>query len=315
MFCIIPMKNFKIVFLNIAFLLFFASCDKSDPPAYQVEAEAKTILDVAYGSDPKQKMDIYLPANRTSNTGIIILVHGGSFIGGDKNEFNAQAKYLATSGYAVLNVNYRLVNGLGLSPQSVPVRLESEVKVKDQVSDMSSIVDYAIANAKGWVTNADRIVMIGHSAGASLSLLYSYDQRNMNKVKAVSNLAGPLDFVFSNIPNWQFFPRFLFEAGYRYTGYEISLENEAYYKEISALSVANAQRKIPTLNVLPENNDLQGLPKQDITTYNAFRARLNELNVPNQFFYVVGANHFFSQTGKWQQVLDASVLYFNTTLD
>ena len=309
------MKNFKIVFLNIAFLLFFVSCDKNDPPAYQVEAEAKTMLDVAYGSDPKQKMDVYLPANRTSNTGIIILVHGGSFISGDKNEFNIQAKYLASSGYAVLNVNYRLVNGLGLSPQSVPLRLDSEVKVKDQVTDMSAIVDYAIANAKGWVTNANRIVMIGHSAGGSLSLLYSYDQRNDNKVKAVSNLAGPLDFVFSNIPNWQLLPPLIFEAGFRYTGYDISLENELYYKEISALSVANAERRIPTLNVLPENNDLQGLPKQDITIYNAFKDRLNELKVPNQFFYVVGANHFFTQTGKWQQVLDASVLYFNTALD
>ncbi|RZL36006.1 MAG: alpha/beta hydrolase [Pedobacter sp.] len=309
------MKNFKVVFLNIILLLFFASCDKNDQPAYQVEAQEKTILDVAYGSDAKHKMDVYLPANRTSNTGIIILVHGGSFIGGDKSEFTTQAKYLATKGYAVLNVNYRLVNGTGLSTQAVPVRLESEVKVKDQVTDMSSIVDYAMANAKEWVSNADRIVMIGHSAGASLSLLYSYDKRNINKVKAVSNLAGPLDFVFSNIPNWQFLPPFLFELGYRYTGYEVSLENEAYYKEISALSVANADRKIPTLNVLPENNDLQGLPKQDITTYSAFRARLNELKVPNQFFYVVGANHFFSQTGKWQEVLDASVLYFNTTLD
>lgn len=309
------MRNFKVVFLNIILLLFFISCDKNDQPAYQVEAQAKTMLDVAYGSDAKQKMDVYLPANRTSNTGIIILVHGGSFIGGDKSEFTSQAKYLATKGYAVLNVNYRLVNGTGLSTQAMPVRLESEVKVKDQVTDMSSIVDYAMTNAKEWVSNADRIVMIGHSTGASLSLLYSYDKRNINKIKAVSNLAGPLDFVFSNIPNWQFLPPLLFEAGYRYTGYEISLENEAYYKEISALSVANADRKIPTLNVLPENNDLQGLPKQDITTYNTFRARLNELKVPNQFFYVVGANHFFSQTGKWQQVLDASVLYFNTTLD
>lgn len=78
-------------------------------------------------------------------------------------------------------------------------------------------------------------------------------------------------------------PPFLFEAGYRYTGYEMSLENEANYKEISALNAANADRKIPTLNVLPENKDLQGLPKQDITTYNAFRARLNKLNVPNLF--------------------------------
>lgn len=310
------MKNYlKFIWFSLALVLVFTGCEKSDPPAYKVEAEAKTMLDVAYGTDAKQTMDVYLPANRTSNTGIIILVHGGSFIGGDKAEFNSQAKYLATSGYAVLNVNYRLVNGAGLLTQTTPPRIESNIKIKDQVTDMNTIVDYAIANAKEWVANADRIVMVGHSAGGSLSLLYSYDQRNNNKVKAVSNLAGALDLVFTNIPNWQFYPPALFEAGYRYTGFEIKTENETYYKEISALSVANTDRKVPTLNVLPENNDLQGLPKQDLATYNIFRARLNELKVPNEFYYVVGANHFFSQTGKWQQVLDASVFYFNTTLD
>ena len=305
----------KIILFSAAMLLVIVGCKKNDPPAYQMEAEAKTMLNVAYGNDSKQKMDVYLPPNRTSNTGIIILVHGGSFIGGDKNELATQARYLAISGYAVINVNYRLVDGTGLLTQQNPSRIESTVKIKDQVTDISSIVDYAIANAKDWVVNSDRIVLIGHSAGASLALLYSYDLRNDNKVKAVSNLAGALDLVFTNIPNWQFFSPALFEAGYRYTGFELAVANEQQYKDISALNVANADRKIPTLNVLPSNNDIQGLPKQDITTYNAFTAKLNELKVPNQFFYVSGADHNFSQDGKWQEVLVASLDFFNTALD
>ena len=310
------MKNFtKFIFANVVVLLLFSGCEKSEEPAYQIEATAKTMLDVAYGTDSKQKMDVYLPANRTSNTGIIVLVHGGSFIGGDKSELTTQAKYLATSGYAVINVNYRLVDGTGLLTQQNPTRIESAVKVKDQVTDVNAIVDYAIAHAKEWVTNADRIVLIGHSAGASLSLLYSYDQKNTQKVKAVANLAGALDLVFTNIPNWQFYPPALFEAGYRYTGFELAVANEQEYKNISALSVANADRKVPTFNVLPSNNDIQGLPKQDIVTYNAFTAKLNELKVPNQFFYMAGTDHNFSQSGKWQLALDASVKYFNLALD
>ena len=308
-------KTLKFIIVCFAAVLLFASCDKSEIPAYQIEANAKTMLDVAYGTDAKQKMDVYLPANRTSNTGIIILVHGGSFIGGDKTELTTQAKYLATSGYAVLNVNYRLVDGTGLLTQANPPRIESAVKVKDQVTDIATVVDFAMSNAKEWVTNADRIVLIGHSAGGSLSLLYSYDQRNTKKVKAVANLAGALDLVFSNIPNWQFLPPALFEAGYRYTGFEVALANEQKYKEISALSVANADRNVPTFNVLPQNNDVLGLPRQDITTYNAFTARLNELKITNQFYFVNGANHFLTQAGKWQEVLDASVSYINKTLD
>lgn len=305
----------KHIILSVVLLVLFAGCEKKDVPAYQIEASAKTLLDVAYGTDAKQKIDVYLPANRTSNTGIIILVHGGSFIGGDKAEMSVQAKYLTTVGYAVINVNYRLVNGSELLTQANPSRIESTVKVKDQVTDMSAIVDFVIANANEWVVNENRIVMIGHSAGGSLALLYSYDKRNTKKVKAVSNLAGALDLVFSNIPNWQFLPPALLEAGYRYTGFEVALPNEQYYVAISALSVANADRKIPTLNVLPQNNDIQGLPKQDMATYNAFTTRLNELKVPNQFYFVTGANHYFSQPGKWQEVLDASMLYFNKTLD
>ncbi|RZL50015.1 MAG: alpha/beta hydrolase [Pedobacter sp.] len=316
MLSIISMKSIsKSVACIVLVVMLFAGCDKTETTAYQVEANAKTILDVAYGADAKQKIDVFLPANRTSNTGIIIFIHGGSFIGGDKSELKAQAEYLSTSGYAVINVNYRLVDGTGLLTQINPPRVESAIKIKDQVTDMSTIVDYAIAHAKEWVVNADRIVMVGHSAGGSLALLYSYDKRNSNKVKAVSNLAGALDLVFSDIPNWQFLPKSLFEAGYRYTGYEVALANEQFYKDVSVQYVANADHKIPTLNVFPQNNVLPGLPKQEISVYNKFTARLNELKVPNEFYYVVGSDHFFSQTGKWQLVLTKSLSFFNLTLD
>ncbi|TKC04758.1 alpha/beta hydrolase [Pedobacter polaris] len=303
----------KFIILSVVVLMLLAGCEKSTAPSYKIEAEAKTLLDVAYGTESKQKMDVYLPANRTSNTGIIIFVHGGSFIGGDKADIQSQAKYLAGSGYAVLNVNYRLVDGTGLM-QTNPARIESAIKVKDQITDMNTIIDYAIAHAKEWVVNADRIVMVGHSAGGSLALLYSYDKRN-TKVKAVSNLAGAIDLVFSNIPNWQFLPPALLEAGYRFTGFEVALENEQYYKNISALSVANTTQKIPTLNVFPQNNNVQGLPRQDIVTYHTFTAKLNELKVPNEFYFVEGSDHYFSQNGKWQLVLAKSISFFNTTLD
>ena len=79
--------------------------------------------------------------------------------------------------------------------------------------------------------------------------------------------------------------------------------------------MANANRKVPTFNVLPQNNDVLGLPRQDIATYNAFTAKLNDLKITNQFYFVNGANHYFTQTGKWQEVLDASVSYINKTLD
>jgi acetyl esterase/lipase len=122
-------KQGKIVGVGLIILLFFATCRKDETPLFQTAAKAETLLDVSYGSDPMQKMDVYLPINRTSNTNVIIFIHGGSFIGGDKSEFNSQAKYLAARGYAVLNVNYRLVNATGLN-DIPPLHQLSAVKLK-----------------------------------------------------------------------------------------------------------------------------------------------------------------------------------------
>lgn len=295
----------------VAVVLFFlSSCKKSVEPSWQSETEKAEISDVAYGSDPKQTMDVYLPPNRTTNTGVIILVHGGSFIGGDKKELTSQAKYLAASGYAVLNVNYRLVNSAEL--YSVPRQKQiSNIKISDQVTDMALAVEFALSNAKEWVVSRSRVAMVGHSAGATLSLLYAYNDINTNKVKAVSNLAGALDLVFTNVPNWESYPPYLFEAGLRFTGAEVSLESKTAYENISPLFVANDKRPVPTLNVFPQNNDVAGLPKQDLTTFRNFTDKLNDLKIPNEFVFVAGANHVFSKTSDWQLILDKSVNFFN----
>lgn len=308
-------RSLMIIGMGLIGLMLFTKCEKSDPPSFQVAAEAKVYLDVAYGSNAKQTMDIYLPPNRTTNTGIIVFVHGGSFIGGDKSEFTAHAKYLASSGFAVLNINYRLVDATGLFNQPLPVHLESQVKIKDQVADVGTAVDYALAHAKEWVVSGSRLAIVGHSAGATLGLLYGYDARNTNKVKAMANVAGALDILFTNLPNWEQLPPYILEAGYRYTGNEVADANENAFKTISPLYVANATRKIPTLNVFPEHNDVAGLPKQDYNTYLTFAAKLNELKVPTELMFVAGANHEFSQDGKWLMVLDKTCNYLNKNME
>lgn len=294
-------------------LVLFTKCEKSDPPSFQVAAEAKTYLDLAYGNDPLQKMDVYLPPNRTSNTGVIVLVHGGSFVAGDKAEFTPISKYLAASGFAVLNINYRLVDGTGLyGPR--PMRVESNIKIKDQVTDVGAAVDYALAHANQWVASPSRLAVVGHSAGGTLGLLYGYSTKNTNKAKAIANIAGALDITFTNFPNWELLPPYILEAGHRYTGFEVSVENEEHFKAISPLYVANDKKAIPTLNVFPQNNDVAGLPKQDFNTYRSFTDQLNSLKVPNELMFVAGADHEFTQEGKWALVLDKTCSYLNKNM-
>lgn len=299
--------------LGLMVLMLF-SCEKRAEVSYQTKKEAEMFLDLSYGADPKQVMDVYLPPNRTSNMATIILLHGGSFIGGDKSQYTNAAKYLASSGFAVLNVNYRLVDATGVYNLPNPLHKESTVKLKDQVADVSASIDFAIAHAKQWVVSGNRISIAGHSAGATLGLLYAYGDKNANKIKAVANLAGALDMVFTNFSGWQTFPSYIVESGYRFTGFDISLANEAAYKEISPLYFANENKRVPTLNVFPQYNIVEGLPLQDKAIYDKFTDRLNVLKVPNEFYYVQGADHAFSKSIHMQAALDKSIGFFNEKL-
>lgn len=306
--------SFKPIYLVLCVTLLFTACKKEQQKDVNVEIAAKDILDLSYGSNARQKMDVYLPANRSANTKLVVFVHGGSFIEGDKSDFTTLVKELVKQNFAVVNMNYRLVDATGLF--DTPVKhLESSVKIKDQVTDVSTVIDYVLAHAKEWQVSESKIALAGHSAGATLSLLYTYDARNTNKVKVVANLAGALDQTFSEIPDFLlqlFLPASVLEGGYRYTGYPVLAANDTHYRAISPLYVANANQKIPTLNVFPELNAVGDLPKQDRATFDAFTAKLNSLNVPNKFVQIAGADHEF--TSKFSLVLKEVVDYFNANL-
>jgi acetyl esterase/lipase len=103
----------KYYFLILSF--FFIACQKEDGSDVPSSVPAQTTLNVAFAAtDPLQKMDIYLPANRsTTNTKVIILIHGGAWSTGDKADFTEYVDTLKKRlpGYAIFNINYRLSTG------------------------------------------------------------------------------------------------------------------------------------------------------------------------------------------------------------
>ena len=290
------------------------SCkDDASISTQPITREAKTLLDVPYGTGSQQEVDVYLPANRSSNTSVIIFVHGGAFISGDKVDFNSFVNELVRANFAVVNANYLHVDPTGIN-SIPPQHIESAVKVKDQVTAMSVIVDLVHSKAKEWNVSRTKIGMAGHGSGASLALLYSYDARNINKVKAVVNIAGALDQTFMDIPSYHLlYPRYL-ELGYRYTGYEVGPATDVYFRAISPLYVANANKKVPTLTIFPELNELHGFPKQDRATFDAFTTKLNSLGVPNKFVQIAGADNLLSKPGNVDAVLKETTDYFNLNL-
>ncbi|MEN8187436.1 MAG: alpha/beta hydrolase [Bacteroidota bacterium] len=167
------------VLLSIFFISF--SCSTDDPKVEHLEAVS--YYDEAYGSDDLQKYNIHLPEGRDTKTPVIVLVHGGSWIGGDKNDmqFIIDEIKVILPEFAIANINYRLLTF-------------TENKHPTQINDIESfIVDLESKSDDFQIS--DDYYFIGTSAGGHLSLLYTYTKNKNNDIKAVASIVGPTNFT------------------------------------------------------------------------------------------------------------------------
>ena len=174
-----PIKSI-LFFLSIGYL--FAGCTTSpvNPPPEPTVLKDTTITNISYGLDPSQKLDLGLPANRTSATALVVVIHGGGWSSGDKNELNWLLNGLKQRGFAVANINYRIT-------------LNQPDNYKMQLDDVDSAVHFVLRQATAQTFNGQKLYIVGHSAGGHLSLCYAYSRNTNGKVKAAGSLAGPTD--------------------------------------------------------------------------------------------------------------------------
>jgi acetyl esterase/lipase len=177
-----PMRKHFIYFVA-ALSIGFSSCTKDDLPNMDPIA-AKIMLNEAYGTDPRQTMDIYLPPNRNSrDTKVMVLIHGGGWSGGDKSDMtvivDSMKKRLPD--YAFFNINYRLA--------SWPANLfpTQEIDVKAAVAFIHGNSDYYQVSKK--------FVFAGASAGGHLALLQGFKDSVPVKARAIVSFFGPSDMV------------------------------------------------------------------------------------------------------------------------
>lgn len=127
-----------------------------------VPAGVRQIPDIAYGPDPRQRMDVYLPAamTATANAPVIVMVHGGAWMVGNKAMANVVdnkvAYWVQQKGYVFVSVNYRL------SPQADPLV---------QARDVATALARAQSLAASWGGDPAKVILMGHSAGAHLVAL------------------------------------------------------------------------------------------------------------------------------------------------
>mgnify|MGYP001031148774 FL=1 len=157
---------------------------------------APTYQDLAYASiSTAQKLDLYIPVAGDGPFPVIIMVHGGGFMMGDKADGAGLTgvDQLLEAGYAVASINYRL---------------SGEAKYPAQIQDAKAAVRFLRANAAEYNLNPDRFGAWGASAGGNLVALLgttcgvaelegaelgNADQSSC--VQAVVDWFGPIDFL------------------------------------------------------------------------------------------------------------------------
>ncbi len=167
-----------------------ASCKKSSDTNTSTEVVQ---TDIAYATvSPQQKMDMYLPdGHSAASTYTVIMIHGGSWSGGDKTDFNVDIPSIRSllGNYAVFNLNYRLANG-------------GSVLLQQQTDDINTAVDYITSKATEYNINVSKIAVMGASAGGHLALLKAYKFNTDGRIKAMVDLFGPNDmaWMYNNHP-------------------------------------------------------------------------------------------------------------------
>lgn len=157
-----------------------AACKVAEPVSPIDASRDTTIVNASYGAAPQQRLDLGLPSNRNEGTPLVVVVHGGGWVEGDKSELNGLLIGLKLRGYAVANMNYRL------APQAGD-------NYAMQLDDIGAAIAWLSSRGSTLKFSTQRIYLVGHSAGAHLALSYAYTRNSARKIKAVGSLAGPSD--------------------------------------------------------------------------------------------------------------------------
>ena len=253
------------LFILIISSLIFSSCKKDDSPEQDMSV---TMLNVSYGTNSQQRMDVYLPATRsTTDTKVMIMIHGGAWNSGDKADFNEYVDSLIKREptYAIFNINYRLANVSDLFPA--------------QELDIKAAVEF-IYNKRQEYKISDKFVLVGASAGAHLALLEGYKYSTPVKPKAIIDFFGPTDLIdmYNNPPNALVQPLLVAVTGVTPTA-------NTLYMQSSPINYITSQS--PPTMILHGGTDIVVSPSQSVL----LNTKLQSAGVIHQYFFYPTEGH------------------------
>ncbi len=169
------------------------------PTVSSVEFNSNAFIakaDVEYGTvgESKLTLDAYVPADTTKKHPALVLIHGGSWVAGDKQFYAPMGQALAQRGYSAFSINYRLVT-------------KTANKYPAQLDDAQRAVRWIRAHADEYGVDPTRIGALGDSAGGYLAaFLGTRDTRDnsdaslaahSSRVQCVVDFYGPTDLTVS----------------------------------------------------------------------------------------------------------------------
>ena len=144
-------------------------------------------LDLAYGRDKRQRLDVYIPAIKPKSAPIVVFFYGGSWSSGRKQDYEFVGKALASRGFVTIVADYRLVPA---------------VRFPDFLDECALATLWAYTNAAKYGGDPSRLFLLGHSAGAYNAAMVALDGRYLEAlgsrtsiIRGAALLAGPYDFL------------------------------------------------------------------------------------------------------------------------
>ncbi len=278
-------------FIAAIIILFAYSCQKPAeviPPS--PDGKVDTVFkDLSYGSNDRNKLDLYLPAGRTTATPVIVLIHGGSWREGNKADLSFFGKKFQAKGFAVANINYRL------SPAS-------DDNFKMQLDDIQSAISFLLSGSEKYIFSSQRFYTTGHSAGGHLSLSYAYTRNENGLIKAAAGMAAPTDLY-----NMAYYNPVLYENILTpYLGAPLSSATADRYKAASPYYQATAA-SVPTILF---QGDVDFIVNKDQANF--MESKLNQVNVPNKKKIYPLTGHDWWQNGDFvNDTVNESVAWFD----
>ena len=149
-------------------------------------------LDIIYGERDDQLLDLFMPDISAEPVPVILYIHGGGWIAGDRktNALNSISGLLG-HGWAIASIEYRLAE---------------EGKFPRNLFDVKEALHWILEKGPQYGLDPERVVALGDSAGAHLSLMAALTQdkpeyaigKEISEVKAVVAMYAPTDMSADN---------------------------------------------------------------------------------------------------------------------